>query len=203
MTRHARRLGTGALLALGIAVLAGANAARADDEEDKAIKEAQKQVDQVAKGVEEGKLDKTAVAKIKAKFDELNTVMHGFKPRKKKGFGVGAKPEAIVPDGIELKLLDMGKRKMSKIALTKDKDALVKMAYRTAAIAEVAKLYAPTKPKGGKGPADWKKYATDMKKYSLELIDALKKGDPAQVKTVTNNLNSSCNSCHTDFRDVN
>src|SRR6266498_2965556 len=67
-------------------------------------------LDKIAQAFEKGDQD-SAKAQAKAlakKIEELNDVMHAFKPRtgkgKIKGVGVGSKPGVVEPDGIELKL---------------------------------------------------------------------------------------------------
>jgi hypothetical protein len=175
---------------------------RADDEEDKAIKEAQKDTLELAKAIESGKDKETKeiAARMKKKYEELNTIMQAFKPTTKKGLGtgIGAKGPG---DGIESKIISLGKFTPTAAALGKDKAALIKMAYVNLAIAEVTKLYSPSKPKGGKGPKDWQQHASDMTKSAKELIEAVKSGNGKKVKEVANNLNNACNNCHTDFRD--
>jgi cytochrome c556 len=170
-----------------------------DDEDDKEIKAAQKDVLDLTKDVTGGKADKDIAekaGKIKKKYEELNTVMHIYKPKAKGGIGVGKNGE-----GIELKIIGLGKRKLAGPALTKEKDDLVKMADINVAMAAVAKHYAPARPKGGKGKKDWDGHADDMKKAAEELRKAAKAGNADQVKKAANDLNNSCNNCHTDFRD--
>ncbi len=57
------------------------------------------------------------------------------------------------------------------------------------------------KPKGGKGPKEWKSHTEEMKQASLELIKAVKSGNPGAVKTASFKLEGSCTNCHSDFRD--
>jgi len=198
MSRFARAVALASTLGLAVALLAGDVSARADD--DKEIKKAQKDVLDLAKLVEQGKESEVAgkAATIKKSYEDLNTVMHVYKPSPKGGIGFG-KPAA--GDGIELKVIALGKRALPPATLKKEKDDLVKMAYINIAMAEVAAQYAPAKPKGGKGAKEWKQYASDQKKASLELIKAAQAGDPAKVKAAANNINNACNNCHSDFRD--
>jgi soluble cytochrome b562 len=200
MSRHVRGMLYGSAFALIIGLMAYGPRTWADAEDEKEIKEAQKDTLELAKAIEEGKNGKDIAARMKKKYSELNTVMQAFKPTTKKGIGtnIGAKGAG---DGIEAKIISLGRKAPSKDALEKQKAALLKMAYINLAIAEVTKLYPPGKPKGGKGVKEWQQYTTEMTKSTKEMIDAIKKGDSAKVKEAANNLNNACNSCHTDFRD--
>jgi cytochrome c556 len=153
----------------------------------------------VAKSAEGGKIDAAKAKAIHKKYEELNHVMYIFKPRPK-GLGVGPKGKA---DGIELKIITLGKRPLSEDAFKAQRGELLRMAYIVRAVAEVTQHYAPAKPKGGKGAKEWKQFTDEMQKASGELIEAIKKGDPAAVKTAASNVTSSCNNCHSDFRDAN
>lgn len=139
-----------------------------------------------------------------AKGSSVEDAMHLFglrKTAKAKGYGVGDAPGKITPDGIEAKVLNFSKKAPAKAAVIKDADALVQMAYRTAAIAEFAIKKAPEKDMGEKKVKDWNKWANDMKSSSLDLAAALKAQDPAMIKSAASKLSSSCSSCHGVFRD--
>jgi len=201
MRRHGNWLAIGALLALGMFLL-GAKPAVADDEDDKQIKAAQKDILDLAKDIENNKVtDKQAAeraAAIRKKYSDLNHVMTGFKPRARKGIGYGAKGE-----GIEIKLNALGKRAPAAGQIGKESGDLLKMAYINLAYAQIATHYAPAVPKGGKGAKEWKQYTEDWKVATKEFIGAVKKSDPAALKTAANNITNACNSCHSDFRDAN
>lgn len=189
MSKFVRGLALVVGLCLALVVVA-----RADEDAAKA----QKDILDLAKDLEGGKDVAAKVASIKKKYEDLNTLMHAYKPRGKGGIGVGPKGPG---DGIELKIINLGKRALSKAALEKEKDDLVKAGYINLALAKITDAYAPAKPKGGKGPKDWKKHVEDMEKGSKDLIEAAKKGDAPALKKAAANLNNSCNNCHTDFRD--
>jgi cytochrome c556 len=199
MRRYARRPALAAALCWGIWALATTGAVSADADEDKKVKEAQKDVVELAKEVEGGKTDEAKAKAIRKKYDELDHLMYIFKPRDKGGLGFGPKGKG---DGIELKIISLGKRALSDEDLKAQRAELIKMAYVTTAMSEVVQQYAPAKPKGGKGAKEWKAHAAGMKKASQELIAAVKKGSPDAVKAAAGNLNGSCTSCHTDFRDT-
>src|SRR5262249_21194483 len=98
---------------------------------------------------------KAAQDQAKAVKADLEDVMHTFSLRTSKGAGVGPTPGAIKPDGIEAKLQNLTKRVMPA-DLKNDGAALERMAYITAAVAEIAKNHVPTEKKGEKDPAKWK-----------------------------------------------
>jgi hypothetical protein len=194
MNRFVRGLASGSVLALAILFVVAVPVALADDD----AKAAQKDVLDLAKASEEGKpIDKARLEAIKKKYDDLDTIMHSYKPRDKGGIGVGPKGKS---DGIEIKLNNLGKKPLAKMQLDKEADELIKVAHINAAIADITKLYVP-KPKGGKGPKEWNEYAEAMKKSSLEFAKAVKSGDPKAVQKAANNVNASCTNCHSDFRD--
>jgi len=204
MQKYARGLSVAAiLLALGAFFLATAHG-RDDDDKEK-IKKTAAAKEAVLKLV--GDLGKDAdlkkeAAAVAAKHD-IEYVMNQFKPRDKGGIGVGAKPGAILPDAIELKLIALGnpKKMISKADLASQQADLQKMAQTTLAIAETTPYYAPKKDEAGKPIKDWLKFSEDMKKQSKDLVGAVKSGDPKMVQKASLTLNSSCNACHTTFRD--
>jgi hypothetical protein len=157
--------------------------------------------DALAKGDTEGAKKLAADA---AKNGSVEDAMHLFGLRKassSKGFGVGEAPGKVTPDGIEAKIMGFSKKAPTKAAVTKDADALMMMAYRAAAVAEIALKKAPEKDMGEKKVKDWNTWATSMRDGSLELAEALKAKDPAKVKTAASKVYSSCSSCHGVFRD--
>jgi hypothetical protein len=205
MQKYARGLSVAAvLLALGAFFLATAHG-RDDDEKAKAKKTeaAQEAVLKLIGDIGGKDADvQKAAAEIAAKHD-IESVMNQFKPREKGGLGVGAKAGAILPDAIELKLIALGnpKKMIPKADLNSQKADLQKMAETSLAIAEITPHYAPKKDEPGKAIKDWLKFSEDMKKQSKDLVGAVKSGDPKMVQKASLTLNSSCNACHTMFRD--
>jgi hypothetical protein len=195
MSSYVRRMAVGGVLALGVWLLATGGRAADEDEDLKAAQAAQKDIIALAKSMKGGKLAPAQVEAVKKKH-ELEHVMYVFKPRDKGGLGVGPKSKA---DGIEFKLVNLAKRapKMTD----KQKADLVWMGQVTAVMGDLTKLYEAPKSKMGKTPADWKKYSEDMKKTALEFIKAVESGDPKKVKAAADNVNTSCNDCHSGFRD--
>jgi hypothetical protein len=195
MNRRVRMVVVGALLAGGIWFLAASAGSRAaDDEDKKAVKEAQDAIVKLTDTMVKGKGNTKAEAEaIRKKFDDLKPIMYIFKPRAKGGIGVGPKGPR---DGIEFRFQDLGKKSSAAAQIAKQKEDLIRAAQITKAVGDVADLYVPKKD-----AAKWKKYNQEMKKGADELIEALEKGDPAKIKAAANNVNSSCNQCHADFRD--
>jgi hypothetical protein len=158
---------------------------------------ARKAVDKIVKAIETGD-DATAASEAKAlakKIEEIDDVMNLMKLRAKKGYGVGKKPGAIQPDGIELKLNAIGRDAPGQATVDKEAEALEKMAYRIAAIAEVAMHKAPKEK-----TKLWKDWAKDLRKAAPELAAAAKSKSPAEIQKAATKINRSCNNCHTEFK---
>jgi len=197
MRQHAPVIAGGlAVLALGAALLA----ARADENPAKA------DVLKMAAAVEKG--DDAKKAGVDAMKLDLNEAMGLLKLRNKEGLGLGPKAGAYPAnqDGIEAKIIALAKLNVSDLKkaeaeLKKQADDLTKAAYITAAVAAVSEAHTPAKKVGDKDPKDWVKFTDEMKKSSMDLAAAVKKGDPTEVKKVAGKLNSSCNNCHGIFRD--
>jgi hypothetical protein len=132
---------------------------------------------------------------------EVEDVMHMFSLRRAKGFGVGSKPGAINPDGIEAKLIDLAKKPKAAAQITAEGDALVQMGYVAAAIGEFAQAKPPAKDEGKKKKKDWLAWSADMKESALAFAEAAKTKNPAAVQKAASKLYSSCNTCHAVFKD--
>lgn len=132
---------------------------------------------------------------------KLGDVMQAFKPRSKGGLGIGPTPDAIKPDGIEQKLIDLGnsKRRLSESDLIEQSDALARVADATKAISELAVVYADKD--GKKNPTKWKKYAGDLTDSAAELAVAARRSDGDAIKKAASKIVKSCIDCHADFRE--
>jgi hypothetical protein len=135
------------------------------------------------------------------KDEDLEDVMHLFKPRKDKGLGIGDKAGAIKPDGIELKVIALAQNAPPKKELDDASEDLAKAAYVAAAIAEVALTKTPEKKEKDKDPKDWKNWAEGMRQGALDLASAAKAKNPADVQKAAEKMDSNCKSCHKVFRD--
>jgi len=190
-----------ALLGLGWVIIQ-TNSSRAG--EDKAAKDG---ILKIAKALQKGdSAEATKLAAALAKKldpDEgLHDVMHLFKPRSKKGLGVGAKPGEILPDGIELKLLKLAdpKQGISAAAVKKEGPALEEMGFVMAAIAEVAMQKPPSKDSGKKTKRDWMTWSKEMRDGAIKLGEAARAQSAPEVKSAAAKLNDSCANCHAVFK---
>lgn len=132
----------------------------------------------------------------------LDDLMHLFAYRKKEGLGVGPKPEAIRPDGIEAVIEFLAEEKANSTRqfkqLVSEAEALERMAYITAAIAEVTIVAAPMKDSIPRQKRErWLKLSKDMRDGALELAQAISKGDKVGIQRAARALNSTCIDCHT------
>jgi hypothetical protein len=155
----------------------------------------------IAAALENGKDDdaKKMAAALAKKIDELNDVMHGFKPRPK-GVGVGHKAGVVVPDGLELKYNSIGRDGITPQQLGKEGQNLVEGAWMTAAIMEVALAKTPAKDMGKKKRAKWIEWTEGTRDGARELAKAAKAMSTTEVKTAVVKMNNNCNSCHMIFR---
>jgi hypothetical protein len=197
MRRFASAWATGLGL-LAVAFFGDAGRSRADI--DKAMHAA---LSEIAEAIQKGD---TATAETKAKalakkVDDLDDLMHSFKPRNKKGIGVGSKAGVVTPDGIEQKLDAVAKDGITDQQLGKEGQALNEAAWMTAAIAEVTKYKAPEKDKGKKTKARWGQYVNGMLAGAKDLAAASKAMKADAVKAAAVKLTNNCNSCHMYFRE--
>jgi cytochrome c556 len=183
---------------LAVAFFGSAGRSRADID-----KEMFTALSAIAQAIEKGD-GATAATKAKAlaaKVEDLDDLMHSFKPRNKKGLGVGLKADVVTPDGIEQKLDLIAKDGITDQQLAKEGKALNEAAWMTAAIAEVTKYKAPTKDKGKKTKARWGQYANGVFDGAKDLAAASKVMKADAVKAAAIKLTNNCNSCHMYFRD--
>ncbi len=203
MKAHVGAIAVGAVvLTLGFWFLAAGNSGAADDKGDmRAL--VQKLADTIAKG--DAEQAKTLAAEL-AQHADLEAVMYLMKKRENKGkakgyFGVGKEAGSIQPDGIEAKIINLSKRPVSDKQLDKESEALVEMAYRLAAVAEIAKAKPSEKANNAAKKKDWADYADSMRKGAGELAEGAKEKKAPAIKDAASKINSSCNNCHGSFRD--
>ncbi|HVS35572.1 MAG TPA: cytochrome c [Gemmataceae bacterium] len=208
MKKHAWLLALVAMLTAGLCFLTAVRARDDDDKEEQmkidAAKKAAPDVLGLADSVNDAAKLKQQVDAVTKKYNELLPIMWQMKPRDKGGLGVG-KPGQYPNDSIELHLLlDLGGKKPPTGQAFKDQAAdNQRMADVIKGIASVTPAYGK---KGGftKGPADeklWNSFADGMSKGTDDLSAAIKSNDEKAFHTAVNNLNKSCNDCHTKFRD--
>jgi soluble cytochrome b562 len=196
MRRNAWLLPALGALALGVSVLAVASGRDKDEADNlKAAAAAAPDVQKLADAAGDPAALKKEAAAISTK-DELLPIMWAFKPAAKGGLGVGGKGE-----GIELKLISLGKKVLPAKDLTAQGADLKRMAEVTRGIAEVTPSYAGKFTKTPAEAKEWNGYAEDMKKTSDDLRLAAKANFAKGIKDAANHLNASCNDCHTKFRD--
>src|SRR5438552_13525389 len=129
MTTRARVWAAGAaLLALGTGVFLAGSGSAADDKDPRGT------VEKIAGALEKNNEAEAKKLSSNLKETDVADIMNLFKLRKAKGFGVGDKPGAINPDGIEAKLNNLAARPISPGDLSKQSDAIAQAAYRAAAI---------------------------------------------------------------------
>jgi hypothetical protein len=202
MKKQARVLVTGtAVLSLAIGLMAAGSGGAADDKAD-----LRATLQKIADAIEKKDMEQAKkLAEQVAKNNDLEDVMHLMSKRdpagKAKVFGVGKKPNTVLPDGIEAKIQNMGKKALLQNQINKESADLAEMAYRVAAIAEVAHAKNPPKEDAKKKKKDWLDWSADMSKTALEMADVAKAKKPAEIKTTVAKLNTVCNTCHGVFRD--
>jgi Cytochrome C' len=162
----------------------------------------QKLADAIQKN-ESGQVKQLAeeLAKAGPLLEVMNTLEKRDPAGKKLVFGVGKKPGGITPDGIEAKIQSLRRKPQPQKLIDRESGALVEMAYRVAAIGEVARLAAPERDQGMKKVKDWLEWSDAMRKSAEELADAAKAKNPTAVKNAAAKLDSSCTNCHGVFRE--
>jgi cytochrome c556 len=199
-------LRTGIIVSAAVAALASVLlTVRADDDTIRVPKDIQDAVNKMADDIaKDNNVEKDAVAFFKDHKGDLKKTMWLFKPRDKDGtggLGVGAKPGAYRPDGIEAFLHNQNSRWPSMaLNLKTAADDLNRLADVTLALAEILPQYTPEK-KNRTNPKIWNDASGDMKQAALALKKNIKAADNARVKQSFLALAESCNKCHTNFRD--
>ena len=183
------------LLAVGL-IAGNINGAATDDATNSAINGI---ADLLAKGDAAG-AKKAAFELTKKKEFDLEDVMYGFKPRNKKGIGVGLKAGVAAPDGIEQKIESLVRDGITPALIKKEGEALTRAGYVIGAVAVIANAAAPAKDDGKKLKKDWVQWAEGMAKASDEFSAAAKTMSAADLKKAASNIKKSCDSCHAVFK---
>ena len=192
------------VLALGVCFLALARA-RDDEDDEKARIEAGKKaapdVERVADALGNPEQFKKLAEELGAKH-ELESISWTLKPREKGGLGVGAQADAIYPDAIELKLLQMGGRKgITAADFNANKAAYQRIAEIICAVAEATPYYGAKYARRPGQLRRWNAFANDMRVWGHELRRVVKAKDVMNLQTVARKLNQSCSDCHASLRD--
>jgi hypothetical protein len=212
MMKHARWIGTGVgVVALSICLLLTADrgeAANADE-----LKAGLPKLADAMKKKDDAAVKKLVEALTKGDTDinEFMSLYNSRSDKKNPGLGVGPKPGAIVPDGIEAKIQSLANPKASLFParLKGETEALIDMAYLSAAGAKLTQALADAhvpKDIGKRKKADWIKWSQDMETASLELIAVLEaqakaaKPDTMKVKQAAFKLDNACITCHNVFK---
>jgi hypothetical protein len=193
------RLGVAAL-ALGLWGLTGSAFPAPDDAPDfKARTAAAADILQLCDDLKTKTDDEVRIrARALAARHELEYVMRPFKLRTRGGFGLGPFPDAITPDGIELKLRSLARKPPTAAELKGQRAALLRMPEVVEAVMTVAH-YAP---QGKKKPCEWVAYTWDVRNAAKELRRAVRVEDPNAVRDAAHKLTTACANCHSVFRDL-
>jgi len=163
--------------------------------------EANGPINQVADLLEKGDVaGAKKAASVVADKNDLDIIMSAFALRKKKGIGVGAPADAIVPDGIEKKLEALVRDGITPAALKKEGSALARAGVVMTAVSYVAQAKAPEKDVGKQKKADFLKWAQDLTKASGEFTAAAKGTSAADFKKAAAKVQQSCDNCHMVFK---
>ncbi len=159
------------------------------------------EVSELARDLSEGKDIRKKVAALRKKYEDLYDLAGVFKNRAKDGIGVGPRGKS---DGIEPKLVDLGRRPMSREKLKAERDEIVRMGHVLAAMADIFDAYTPEKGvgfAGTLGPKEWKTQTSLLRSGGRDLIRAALNEDPLAVRDAARVINISCNNCHTEGRE--
>jgi len=131
------------------------------------------------------------VARKHELFDLMGVLRKRDPEDPRSGLGVGARPGAIKPDGIDAKLIRLaGRVRPADLENAKD---LIRMAEVTAALASIT--FHRNEPVFMKRQK-WEQLCTEMHDASLDFIDAVKGKDITKVENTARILSDTCAACH-------
>jgi hypothetical protein len=117
------------------------------------------------------------------------------------GLGIGSKPGAIKPDGIEKLLNELAEKPINQSILDAHGEDMARAFYITAAVGEAHRPHSPVKQlQGKKDPKKWEEWSVTMRDTAIKLAEAARARQSVEVKTAAVKLNNVCNSCHEVFR---
>ena len=80
--------------------------------------------------------------------------------------------------------------------LSRERDALARLAKRTAAVADTIHDHDP-----GRQREQWRRFSGEMRRSAHELAVTLAAGDERAIPATARRLVATCQSCHATFRD--
>jgi cytochrome c556 len=194
---HSLRLGLGLGCLWLVAAAAGTHAA--DEAE---LKKLCADIPKLAEAIK--KKDNAQVKKLveEMKKSNLDAIMATCGLRNLGGIGVGDKPGAIKPDGIEKKVEALGKKAILPTQLKDEAAAIAKMAYEIAAVNELTIAHTPDKDMGQAKKKTWVDSCKDLQTAALELAAAAeaKSPDPKVIQKAAARVDTNCQKCHTEWR---
>jgi cytochrome c556 len=136
------------------------------------------------------------------KKNNLDAIMGVCGLRNLGGLGVGDKPGAIKPDGIEKKVEALGKKALLPTQAKDESAAIAKMAYEIAAVNELTIAHTPDKDMGQAKKKTWVDTAKDLQTASIELASAAeaKSPDPKLIQKAASRVDANCQKCHSEWR---
>ncbi len=137
--------------------------------------------------------------------EDLGDVMLYFKTKDKGGEGLAKSLQSTPPlkgalNGVEAKIAALRKKELTPEKLKNERDELILMAGKTAAIGSVTYQYAPMRKVGQKDPAAWRELSLTMRDAAAELLESARANDAKGVQRAADRLDSSCTQCHSIFR---
>jgi hypothetical protein len=149
---------------------------------------------------------KADFGKVQDYLPERADLMEHFKVKMKGGEGIHPVLQNPLPlrtarNGIEEKIIILAKKPRPGTGLAKEADELALLAYRAAVVGELTSFYPPPRGKGKGTPQQWRELSLAMRDAGIALAEAAKKKDADGVFKASSSLNSSCNQCHSDFRN--
>jgi hypothetical protein len=180
----------------GLALVGGRGRAGEDDKKIRA--DIEKIAALEAKGDKAGA---AAQAKAVAKgLEDIGDAMHLMKPRNKGGFGIGPKADELKIDGIELYVMAASQDGISADMMGKHAKAFEQMAYRVAAIMNIAIHKEPEKDEGTKTVKLWRESVQQSHDEALKLAKAARAKNAEAATAAVKRLNAGCSACHAEFR---
>lgn len=136
------------------------------------------------------------------KKNNLDAIMAVCGLRNLGGLGVGDKPGAIKPDGIEKKVEALAKKALLPTQLKDEAPAIAKMAYEIAAVNELTILHTPDKDMGQAKKKTWVESTKDLQAAALELAGAASANapDPKAIQKAAARVDTNCQKCHAEWR---